>query len=73
MLLRFTYEDVKGTWPKNQDTMLQNGSVENVIRMDNRTQKKVTQMADRTPERNIHNSRFREALEAHENILKSEV
>jgi hypothetical protein len=48
MLLRFTYEDVKGTWPKNQDTMLQNGSVGNVIRMDNRTQEKVTQMADRT-------------------------
>jgi hypothetical protein len=39
--------------------------------MDNRTQEKVTQMADWTPERNIHNSRFHEALEAHENILKS--
>jgi hypothetical protein len=55
MLLRFTHEDVKGTWPKDQDTVLQNGSVEKVTRIDNRTQEKVTWMADRTLERNIHN------------------
>jgi hypothetical protein len=55
MLLRFTHKDMKGTWPKDQDTVLQNGSVGKVTRMDNRTQEKVTWMADRTLERNIHN------------------
>jgi hypothetical protein len=55
MLLRFTHEDVKGTWLKDQDTVLQNGFVGKVTWMDNPTQEKGTRMADLTPKRNIHN------------------
>ena len=36
MMLRFTHEDVKGTWPKDQDMVLQNSSIEKVTRADNR-------------------------------------
>jgi hypothetical protein len=37
MMLRFIHENVKGTWPKNQDTVLQNSSVGKVTRVDDRT------------------------------------
>ena len=48
MLLRFTYEDVEGTWPKDQDIMQQNSSIRKVtwvddeIRVDDEIQKKAT-------------------------------
>ena len=53
MLLRFTHKDVEGTCPKDQDTVLQNGSIGKVTRMDDWTQEKVTRMANWTSERNI--------------------
>ena len=37
MMLRFTHEDVEGTWWKDQDTVLQNSSVEKVTRADDWT------------------------------------
>ena len=37
ILLRFTHEDVEGTWPKDQDTVLQNSSIGKVTRTDVRT------------------------------------
>ena len=40
MMLRFTHEDVEGTWPKDQDTVLQNSSIRKVTRTDDRTRKK---------------------------------
>jgi hypothetical protein len=43
-LQEFTHEDVEGTWPKDQDMVLQNSSVRKVIRMDDWTQEKVTWM-----------------------------
>ena len=43
-MLRFTHEDMEGTWPKDQDTVLQNGSIRKVTRTDDRTQEKVTRM-----------------------------
>jgi hypothetical protein len=42
IMLRFTHEDVEGTWPKDQDMVLQNSPVEKVTRTDDRTQGKVT-------------------------------
>ena len=48
MMLRFTHEDVEGTWLKDQDTVLQNSSVEKVTRADDRTQEKVTRMTTNT-------------------------
>jgi hypothetical protein len=48
MMLRFIHENVKGTWPKDQDTVLQNSSVGKVTRVDDRTQRKVTQMKSNT-------------------------
>jgi hypothetical protein len=44
MMLRFTHEDVEGTWPKDQDTVLQNNSVRKVTRTDDQTQGKVMQL-----------------------------
>jgi hypothetical protein len=44
MMLRFTHEDVEGTWPKDQDTVLQNSYVKKVTRADDRTQRKVMQI-----------------------------
>jgi hypothetical protein len=44
MMLRFTHEDVKGTWLKDQDTVLQSSSIGKVTRMDDRTQETVTQI-----------------------------
>ena len=55
MLLRFTHEDMEGIGPKDQDMVLQNGPFEKVTRTDDRTQEKVTRMADQTPKRNNHN------------------
>ena len=43
MMLRFTHEDVEGTWPKDQDMVLQNSSIGKVTWTDDRTQEKVTQ------------------------------
>ena len=40
MMLRFTHDDVEGTWPKDQDTVLQNSSIRKVTRTDDRTRKK---------------------------------
>ena len=40
MMLRFTHEYVKGTWPKDQDTVLQNSSIRKVTQTDDRTRKK---------------------------------
>ena len=40
MMLRFTHEDVEGTWPKDQDTVLQNSSIRKVTQTDDRTRKK---------------------------------
>jgi hypothetical protein len=37
MMLRFTHENVEGTWLKDQDTVLQNSSVGKVTRADDRT------------------------------------
>jgi hypothetical protein len=37
MMLRFTHEDVKGTWLKDQETVLQSSSIGKVTRMDDRT------------------------------------
>ena len=48
MMLRFTHEDVEGTWPKDQDTVLQNGSIRKVTRTDDRTQEKVMRMTSNT-------------------------
>ena len=48
---RFTHEDMEGTWPKDQDTVLQNSSVRKVTRVDNRTQEKVTQLESSTDRR----------------------
>jgi hypothetical protein len=42
MMLRLTHKDMEGTWPKNQDMVLQNSSVGKVTRADDRTQGKVT-------------------------------
>jgi hypothetical protein len=51
MMLRFTHEDVEGTWPKDQDTVLQNSSIRKVTQADDRAQGKVTQMESNTDER----------------------
>ena len=48
IMLRFTHEDVKGAWPKDQDTVLQNSSVEKVTRTNDRTQEKVMRMTSNT-------------------------
>ena len=48
MMLRFTHEDVEGTWPKDQDMVLQNSSVEKVTRTNDRTQEKVMRMTSNT-------------------------
>jgi hypothetical protein len=40
MMLKFTHEDMEDTWPKDQDTVLQNCSIGKVTRTDYRTQKK---------------------------------
>ena len=48
MMLRFTHEDVEGTWPKDQDMVLQNSSIGKVTWTDDRTQEKVTQMTSNT-------------------------
>jgi hypothetical protein len=45
---------MEGTWPKDQDTVLQNGSFRKVTWIDDLTQEKVTWMANQTPERNNH-------------------
>ena len=37
MMLRFTHEDVEGTWPKDQDTVVQNSSVRKVTWADDWT------------------------------------
>ena len=37
MMLRFTHEHVEGTWPKDQDTVVQNSSVRKVTWADDRT------------------------------------
>jgi hypothetical protein len=37
MMLRFTLEDMEDTWPKDQDTVLQNSSIGKVTRADDRT------------------------------------
>ena len=50
-MLRFTHEDVEGTWSKDQDTVLQNSSVEKVTRADDRTQEKVTRMTSNRDQR----------------------
>ena len=42
MMLRFTHEDVEGTWPKDPDTVLQNSSIRKVTRVDDLTQKSNT-------------------------------
>ena len=47
-MLRFTHEDVEDTWPKDQDTVLQNSSVGKVTQADDRTEEKVTQMTSNT-------------------------
>ena len=51
MMLRFTHEDVEGTRPMDQDTVLQNSSIRKVTRVDNRTQEKVTQLESSTDRR----------------------
>ena len=37
MLVWFTHEDMEGTWPKDQETMLQNGSTGKVTWTDDWT------------------------------------
>ena len=49
MMLRIIHEDVEGTWPKAQDTVLQNSYIEKVTRTDDRTQEKVTQKVNSLP------------------------
>jgi Zn-finger nucleic acid-binding protein len=48
MLLRFAHEDMEDMCPKDQDMVLQNGSIEKLTRTDDRTQEKVMRMDDRT-------------------------
>ena len=43
-MLRFTHEDVEGTWSKDQDMVLQNSSIRKVTQTDDGTQEKVTRM-----------------------------
>ena len=51
---RFTHKDMKGTWPKDQDTVLQNSSIRKVTWADDRTQEKVIRTDDRTQEKVTH-------------------
>jgi hypothetical protein len=48
MMFRFTHEDVEGTWPKDQNTVLQNSSIGKVTRTDDRTQEKIIWMTSNT-------------------------